>query len=182
MNRIVSQNQCYKKQFFDHRQIRVLHYQRQHDKSFYFEEIYPLIKDKVNYIFAGDGKRQYFRDLEDKLNYGKQNVNVIHWLDKIGKINAYAVGTGDGDPKAIFTIVDILNNNELGKISKEQRAGEFDVWATDLVNPNFAEYASNCGALGIRVTDSSKLADALKEVLNHNGPALLEVTTDVGLI
>lgn len=32
----------------------------------------------------------------------------------------------------------ILNNSELGKISKEQRAGEFEVWATDLVNPNFA--------------------------------------------
>ena len=27
----------------------------------------------------------------------------------------------------------ILNNYELGKISKEQRAGEFDVWKTSLV-------------------------------------------------
>ena len=30
----------------------------------------------------------------------------------------------------------ILNNDELGKISKEQRAGYFDVWQTDLVNPD----------------------------------------------
>lgn len=76
----------------------------------------------------------------------------------------------------------ILNNNELGKISKEQRAGEFDVWATDLSNPNFAEYARGCGALGILVTDIDQLYDAMKKVLAHDGPALLEIKTDVGLI
>lgn len=76
----------------------------------------------------------------------------------------------------------VLNNNELGKISKEQRAGEFDVWATDLVNPNFAEYANGCGALGIKVTEREKLPTAFKEILIHQGPALLEISTDVGLI
>jgi len=76
----------------------------------------------------------------------------------------------------------ILNNNELGKISKEQRAGEFDVWATDLVNPNFAEYATGCGAKGILVTDKSDLSRAMKELIDHDGPALLEIKTDVGLI
>jgi thiamine pyrophosphate-dependent acetolactate synthase large subunit-like protein/nitrite reductase/ring-hydroxylating ferredoxin subunit len=76
----------------------------------------------------------------------------------------------------------ILNNNELGKISKEQRAGEFDVWATDLVNPNFSEYATGCGALGIKVTKESELDGALKQLFTHNGPALLEVMTDVKLI
>ncbi len=76
----------------------------------------------------------------------------------------------------------ILNNNELGKISKEQRAGEFDVWATSLVNPNFAEYANGCGALGVQVTDKSELEMAMKQIMTHNGPALLEVKTDVGLI
>ena len=35
----------------------------------------------------------------------------------------------------------LLNNAELGKISKEQRAGEFDVWQTSLSNPSFAAYA-----------------------------------------
>jgi thiamine pyrophosphate-dependent acetolactate synthase large subunit-like protein len=76
----------------------------------------------------------------------------------------------------------VLNNNELGKISKEQRAGEFDVWATDLVNPKFAEYATGCGALGIKVTDKGALSNALQEILAHEGPALLEINTDVGLI
>jgi thiamine pyrophosphate-dependent acetolactate synthase large subunit-like protein len=76
----------------------------------------------------------------------------------------------------------ILNNNELGEISKEQRAAEFEVWATDLVNPNFAEYANGCGALGIQVTEKSALNAALKQIFDHDGPALLEIKTDVGLI
>ena len=76
----------------------------------------------------------------------------------------------------------ILNNNELGKISKEQRAGEFDVWATSLVNPNFADYASSCGALGILVGHKDKLASGMQQLLSHDGPGLMEVKTDVKLI
>ena len=76
----------------------------------------------------------------------------------------------------------ILNNNELGKISKEQRAGEFDVWATDMVNPAFAEYANGCGAFGIKVTKKEELDKAMEQLFAHPGPALLEVVTDVNLI
>ena len=76
----------------------------------------------------------------------------------------------------------ILNNNELGKISKEQKAGEFDVWATDLVNPDFAEYANGCGALGIKVTKKEELSKAMETLFNHDGPGLIEVKTDVKLI
>ena len=32
----------------------------------------------------------------------------------------------------------LLNNGQLGKISKEQRAGEWDVWQTSLHNPDFS--------------------------------------------
>lgn len=76
----------------------------------------------------------------------------------------------------------LLNNSELGKISKEQRAGEFDVWATDLHNPDFTEYAIGCGAFGLKVTEKDQLRDAMSQLMNHNGPGLLEVKTDVGLI
>jgi thiamine pyrophosphate-dependent acetolactate synthase large subunit-like protein len=76
----------------------------------------------------------------------------------------------------------ILNNNELGKISKEQRAGGWDKWATDLVNPNFAEYAESCGALGIKVTTKETLNEAMSQLFNHQGPGLMEVSTDVKLI
>ncbi len=76
----------------------------------------------------------------------------------------------------------LLNNNELGKISKEQRAGEFDVWATSLVNPNFASYAESCGALGILVQKTEDLEDAMNKLFDHDGPGLLEVKADVKLI
>ena len=76
----------------------------------------------------------------------------------------------------------LLNNSELGKISKEQRSGEFDVWQTSLHNPNYADYANSCGALGIRVTEKDKLDDAMQQVFAHSGTAMLEVITDVSLI
>ena len=76
----------------------------------------------------------------------------------------------------------LLNNHELGKISKEQRGGEWPVWQTSLHNPNFAEYARNCGGHGVRVNDASELDDALAIALAHDGPALVEVMSDVELI
>ncbi len=76
----------------------------------------------------------------------------------------------------------LLNNRELGKISKEQRAGEFDVWQTSLHNPDFSKFAENCGALGIRVEEKDELDGALERALAHEGPALVEVMTDSELI
>jgi len=76
----------------------------------------------------------------------------------------------------------LLNNSQLGKISKEQRAAELDVWQTSLHNPDFARFAENCGALGIRVTKKEELDDALARALAHDGPATVEVLTDPELI
>ncbi len=76
----------------------------------------------------------------------------------------------------------LLNNSELGKISKEQRAGDWEVWQTSLHNPDFARYAELCGALGIRVIDRSELDDALTRALAHDGPSTIEVVTDAELV
>ncbi|MFQ5550009.1 MAG: thiamine pyrophosphate-binding protein, partial [Gemmatimonadales bacterium] len=76
----------------------------------------------------------------------------------------------------------LLNNNELGKISKEQRSGHWDVWQTSLVNPDFSHYAELCGALGIRVTDPSELRSALERGLEHDGPAIIEIVSDALLV
>ena len=76
----------------------------------------------------------------------------------------------------------LLNNGQLGKISKEQRAGEWEVWQTSLHNPDFSAFATNCGALGIRVTDVAQLDDALAAAVAHDGPAMVEVITDPDLI
>ena len=76
----------------------------------------------------------------------------------------------------------LVNNCQLGKISKEQRAGSWDVWQTELHNPNFAEYAELCGALGIRVTEASELDGAMRRAFEHDGPAMVEVMADAELV
>ncbi len=76
----------------------------------------------------------------------------------------------------------LLNNSQLGKISKEQMAGEWPVWKTDLHNPDFSEYAKLCGAKGYRVTDPDQLEAVFAEAIAHPGPALVEIITDAELI
>jgi len=76
----------------------------------------------------------------------------------------------------------LLNNGQLGKITKEQRAGEWDVWQTTLHNPDFAAYARLCGAHGVRVTAAAELDDALAEAFAIAGPAMVEVMTDPELV
>ena len=76
----------------------------------------------------------------------------------------------------------LLNNSELGKISKEQRSGDFEVWQTSLVNPHFADFANSCGALGLRVTSRDSLMASMEKVMKHPGPAVCEILTDVALL
>lgn len=102
---------------------------------------------------AGDGGfAQYLADFTTSVKYG-MNIKLI-----------------------------LINNSELGKISKEQRSDELDVWATSLHNPNFAKYAENCGALGIQVDKKEDIHSAMEKVLSHDGTALLEIIADVKLI
>jgi pyruvate oxidase len=72
----------------------------------------------------------------------------------------------------------VLDNAELAKISKEQRAATWDVWQTSLHNPDFAEFARLCGAWSTRVNDVADLDAAIAAALAHHGPALVCVATD----
>ncbi len=76
----------------------------------------------------------------------------------------------------------LLNNNELGKISKEQRSGHFEVWKTQLTNPDFATFAGSCGALGLKADNPENLFERMQQLFAHNGTALLEIKTDVSLL
>ena len=76
----------------------------------------------------------------------------------------------------------LLNNAQLGKISKEQRAGSWDVWETGLHNPSFAAYAELCGAHGERVETDAALDTALDRAFAHDGPSLVEIATDAELV
>ncbi|MEL6256273.1 MAG: thiamine pyrophosphate-binding protein [Bacteroidota bacterium] len=76
----------------------------------------------------------------------------------------------------------VINNSELGKISKEQRAGDFEVWKTKLTNPVFADFAVSCGAWGKRISKPEEIGAAMQELFTLEGPGLLEVMSDVSLI
>ena len=76
----------------------------------------------------------------------------------------------------------LLDNGVLGKISKEQRAAEFDVWQTSLHNPDFAAFATLCGATGIRVDDVADLDDAFEQLFAAEGPAMVAIRCDPELI
>ena len=76
----------------------------------------------------------------------------------------------------------LLNNSELGKISKEQRSGEWPVWETNLHNPSLAAFARLCGGHGERVTEPGNLTRAIQEALGYDGPALVEIITDAELV
>ena len=76
----------------------------------------------------------------------------------------------------------LMNNSELGKISKEQKAAEFEVWQTSLVNPSFAGFARSCGGMGERVKTREELDAALAKAIAHDGPSLIEVITDAELL
>jgi len=109
--------------------------------------------DRAVVSISGDGGfAQYAMELTTAAKYG---MNITHVL---------------------------LNNQELGKISKEQRAGEYDVWQTSLHNPDFSQMAGICGAKGTRVTSADELRPALEASLAYQGPALVEVMTDALLV
>ncbi|MEM7199787.1 MAG: thiamine pyrophosphate-binding protein [Planctomycetota bacterium] len=112
----------------------------------------PFHGRKVVSVSGDGGLGQYLADFTTAVKYG---MNITHV---------------------------VLHNGELGKISKEQKAGEWDVWETSLHNPSFAAYAELCGGLGIRVEATNELDAALTKALAAPGPALVEVMTDPLLI
>ena len=107
---------------------------------------------KVISVSGDGGLGQYLGDLTTLAKYG---MNVTHV---------------------------VLNNSELGKISKEQRSADFDVWQTSLHNPSFQAVAKLCGVKGFLVRKGEELDATLAAALAHEGPALVEVITDAALI
>ena len=56
----------------------------------------------------------------------------------------------------------LLNNGQLGKIAKEQRAGDWDVWQTELHNPTSPPTPRSAARSGSASTDAAQLDDALE--------------------
>jgi pyruvate dehydrogenase (quinone) len=71
----------------------------------------------------------------------------------------------------------VLNNGTLGFVEMEMKAFGFLDANVDLQNPNFAAMAQAMGIKGVRVERPQDLHAAVKEVLEHDGAALLDVVT-----
>ena len=71
----------------------------------------------------------------------------------------------------------IFNNGVLGFVALEMKAAGFVDTNVDLNNPDFAAMARAMGIFARRVEDPGDLPAAVKEMLSHNGPALLDVLT-----
>ena len=113
----------------------------------------PRFRGRKVVSISGDGGfGQYLADFTTAVKYG---MNITHVL---------------------------LRNNELGKISKEQRAGNWDVWQTSLQNPDFAEFAKLCGGEGWTVRKPEELDEVLPAALAAKGPALVEVISNADQI
>src|SRR5690625_2274526 len=72
----------------------------------------------------------------------------------------------------------VFNNSSLNFVELEMKAAGFVTYGTDLINPDFAEVGQAMGLLSRRVEKSEDLSDAVREVLDHDGPALLDVVTE----
>ncbi len=70
----------------------------------------------------------------------------------------------------------LLDNGELGKISREQVSAIREVWATDLVNPDFAAFAKSCGGAGFHVERPDQLLPTLQAAAEiEDRPALVSI-------
>lgn len=170
-----------------------------------FDRLSPYVPENaVISVDVGNNTYSFGRYFECK---GNQHVIMSGYLGSIGfglpaglgawaavkgerKVVVVAGDGGFGQYLGDFTTavkynmditVVLLHNHELGKISKEQRDGEWDVWETKLVNPNFAEFAKNCGGDGIRVETHSQLDEAFQKGLASKKPFIVEIMTDAML-
>ncbi|HTT89134.1 MAG TPA: thiamine pyrophosphate-dependent enzyme [Acidimicrobiales bacterium] len=73
----------------------------------------------------------------------------------------------------------ICNNAELGQIQWEQMVLGYPEFGVRFQRRNdFAPWAASCGFLAKRVDDVGELDTSIKDALNHDGPALLDVTVN----
>jgi pyruvate oxidase/acetolactate synthase-1/2/3 large subunit len=72
----------------------------------------------------------------------------------------------------------LFNNKQLGMIMQEQKVENYPNWQTDLYNCDFAEFARNCGGIGIKVTDPKELDRSIENALSSDKPVIVDIDTD----
>lgn len=72
----------------------------------------------------------------------------------------------------------LFNNSSLGMVELEMMVDGMPAYGTHNHNPDFAALAQAAGAHAVRVEKPKHLRGALRDVLKHKGPALIDVVTD----
>jgi pyruvate dehydrogenase (quinone) len=72
----------------------------------------------------------------------------------------------------------VFNNGALGFVELEMKAAGILNFGTELVNPSFAEIATACGFLGLRVEKPEEVKGALEQAFAYDGPALVDVVVN----
>src|SRR5437016_14684244 len=67
----------------------------------------------------------------------------------------------------------IFNNGVLGFVAMEMKASGFIETGVGLKNPDFAAMARAMGIHAVRVEDPGELSNAIRDVVAHDGPAVL---------
>jgi pyruvate dehydrogenase (quinone) len=71
----------------------------------------------------------------------------------------------------------IFNNGVLGFVALEMKAAGYLESGVSLQNPDFAAMARAMGIHAVRVEDPGEVPNALRDVLAHDGPAVLDAVT-----
>jgi pyruvate dehydrogenase (quinone) len=79
---------------------------------------------------------------------------------------------------ALATKVIVFNNSSLGMVRLEMMVAGDPPFGTDHTPVDFAAIARAVGFHAVRVEQPGELRAALRSVLDHDGPALLDVVTD----
>jgi pyruvate oxidase len=72
----------------------------------------------------------------------------------------------------------LFNNHQLAMIMQEQMIEKYPNWQTELYNPDFAQYAENCGGMGIKVTKPEELPGAVDKAFSSDRPVIVDIETD----
>jgi pyruvate dehydrogenase (quinone) len=72
----------------------------------------------------------------------------------------------------------VFDNASLNFVELEMKAAGFVTFGTGLDNPDFSKVAEAVGIRGFRVEKSADLPAAVEDFLAHDGPAVLDVTTE----
>ena len=72
----------------------------------------------------------------------------------------------------------VADNRALGYVKWEMEAAGYKPYETELVNPDLGKVANAIGIKAETVPSPDKLEEAIKRLMEYNGPALLCVTTD----